>query len=293
MGDHIRNWHFPGGTIYANIMLMSTIIFSVIAILLYMVTAGMLGYRLFILHLSTEGIKIRVISIAAVALLAHAIVLVHSVITSTGLNLGFYHALSLMSWVVALLVILVTTLKPVENLSIVFLPLTAIALLLEQLFPNDDILTETATIGLQLHILLSVTAYSLLTIAAMQSIVLAIQEARLRKKHPGPIMGILPPLQTMEEILVQVLAIGFFLLSMSLATGLMFIHDIFAQHISQKIVLSIISWAVFALLLWGRWSWGWRGKHLIRWTLSGFTLLVLAYFGSKIVYEFILHTPMN
>ena len=243
---------------------MSIILFSIIAITLYISTAGLLGYRLFKLHLSTEGIKIQVVGIAAVALLAHAIVLVHTVITDAGLNLGFYHALSLMSWVVALLVILVTVLKPVENLSLVFLPLTAIALLLEQLFPNDDVLSETATIGLQFHILLSVTAYSLLTIAALQSIVLAIQEAQLRKKHPGPIMGVLPPMQTMEEILVQLLAIGFFLLSMSLATGLMFIHDIFAQHISQKIVLSIISWGVFGLLLWGRWSWGWRGKHLIR-----------------------------
>lgn len=272
---------------------MTVIIFSTIAIFLYLGTAGLLGYRLFKLHLSTEGIKVQVISIASIALLAHAIVLLHTVITATGLNLGFYHALSLMSWVVALLVIIVTVIKPVENLSLVFLPLTAIALLVEQLVPNDDILTETATIGLQLHILLSVTAYSMLTIAALQSIVLAIQEAQLRKKHPGPIMGVLPPLQMMEEILVQILAIGFFLLSMSLATGLMFIRDIFAQHISQKIVLSIISWCVFALLLWGRWSWGWRGKHLIRWTLSGFTLLVLAYFGSKIVYEFILNTPMN
>jgi len=274
-------------------MVMTIIIFSTIAIVLYLGTASLVGYRLFKLHLSTEGIKVQVISIAAFALLAHAIVLIHTIITSTGLNLGFYHALSLMSWVVALLVIIVTILKPVENLSLVFLPLTAIALLMEQLFPNDDILTETATIGLQLHILLSVTAYSMLTIAALQSIILAIQEAQLRKKHPGTVMGILPPLQTMEEILIQVLAIGFFLLSLSLATGLMFVRDIFAQHISHKTVLSIISWGVFGLLLWGRWSWGWRGKHLIRWTLSGFSLLVLAYFGTKIVYEFILHKPMN
>jgi len=284
-----RNGLFPGGSIYANITLMSIHLFSVIAICLYLATAGLLGYRIFKLHLSTETIKFQIVSIAGVALLAHAVVLYQNIITTGGLNLGFYHSLSLMSWVVALLVILVTTVKPVENLSLVFLPLTALSLLMEQILPSHKVLTEASSIGLELHILLSVTAYSMLTIAALQSIVLAIQERLLRQKHPGRVMGVLPPLQTMEVVLIQILAIGFFLLSLSLATGMMFVHNIFAQHISHKIVLSILAWCVFATLLWGHWARGWRGKHLIRWTLSGFSLLVLAYFGTKIVYEFILH----
>ena len=112
---------------------MSVYLFSVIAICLYLATAGLLGYRIFKLHLNTEAIKIQVVSIAGVGLLAHALVLAQSIVTAAGLNLGFYHALSLMSWVVALLVILVTIVRPVENLSLVFLPLTAMALLLEQL----------------------------------------------------------------------------------------------------------------------------------------------------------------
>lgn len=267
---------------------MTVIIFSVIAILLYLGTAGLLGYRIFKLHLSSEGIKVQVVTIAGIALFAHALVLTQSIVTASGLNLGFYHAFSLMSWVVTLLVIMVTIIKPVENLSLVFLPITAIALMMQQIFPSQNILSETSTIGMQLHILLSITAYSMLTIAALQSIVLAFQESQLRKKHPVQVMRILPPLQTMEELLVQIIAIGFFLLSLSLATGMMFVNDIFAQHLSHKTILSMLAWLVFAVLLWGRWARGWRGKHLIRWTLSGFTLLVLAYFGSKIVYELIL-----
>lgn len=266
-------------------MLMSVIIFTIIAFLLYMGTAGLLGYRIFKLHEGTASIKVQVITIAGFALLAHAVVLVQNIITSSGINLGFYHALSLMCWVIALLIIIVTMLKPVENLFLVFLPVSAIALIIEQVFPSENILSGSATIGLQLHIILSVTAYSMLTISALQSIVLAIQEKQLREKHPVQVMRILPPLQTMEEILVQLIAIGFFLLSLSLATGMMFVEDIFEQHISHKTILSILSWFVFGGLLWGRWARGLRGKHLIRWTLSGFTLLVLAYFVPKFVYE--------
>jgi len=79
---------------------------------------------------------------------------------------------------------------------------------------------------------------------------------------------------------------GFIFLTMGLFTGLLFIEDIFAQHLLHKTVLSIIAWCVFATLLWGRRQYGWRGKTAIKWTLIGFSFLVLAYFGSKLVLEF-------
>jgi ABC-type uncharacterized transport system permease subunit len=44
---------------------------------------------------------------------------------------------------------------------------------------------------------------------------------------------------------------------------------------------------VFAVLLYGHWRYGWRGKKAIRWTLAGFCLLMLAFFGSKFVLEYI------
>ena len=49
-----------------------------------------------------------------------------------------------------------------------------------------------------------------------------------------------------------------------------------------------MAWSVFGVLLWGRWRFGWRGRTAIRWTLSGFTFLALAYFGSKLMLELIL-----
>ena len=78
------------------------------------------------------------------------------------------------------------------------------------------------------------------------------------------------------------------MLSLSLATGLMFLYDIFTQHLAHKTVFSIVAWIIFGILLWGHWSKGWRGKMLINWTIGGFVCLVLAYFGSKLVLEIIL-----
>ncbi|MGR9099977.1 MAG: cytochrome c biogenesis protein CcsA, partial [Gammaproteobacteria bacterium] len=56
----------------------------------------------------------------------------------------------------------------------------------------------------------------------------------------------------------------------------------------HKTVLSIIAWVVFFVLLMGRIRYGWRGQTAIRWTIAGFVLLLLAYFGSKLVLELIL-----
>ena len=68
----------------------------------------------------------------------------------------------------------------------------------------------------------------------------------------------------------------------------MFVQHMFAQHLAHKTVLSITAWAVFAVLLWGRWRFGWRGRTAIRWSLGGFVILALAYFGSKLVLEVLL-----
>jgi ABC-type uncharacterized transport system permease subunit len=77
-------------------------------------------------------------------------------------------------------------------------------------------------------------------------------------------------------------------LTLALFSGFVFVENIFAQHLSRKTSLSVLSWIVFAILLLGRWRFGWRGRKAMRWTMSGFTLLALAYFGSKMVLESIL-----
>ena len=93
----------------------------------------------------------------------------------------------------------------------------------------------------------------------------------------------------MEKLLFQLIGAGFVLLSISLISGLLFVEDLFAQHLVHKTVLSIIAWFVFGILLAGRIWQGWRGQTAIRWTLGGFLALMLAYFGSKIVLELILN----
>ena len=92
----------------------------------------------------------------------------------------------------------------------------------------------------------------------------------------------------MEQLLFQLIASGFTLLTLTILAGLLFIHDWFAQHLIHKTVLTIAAWLIFGGLLFGRWRYGWRGMRAVRLTLAGMALLLLAFFGSKFVLEHVL-----
>lgn len=267
---------------------MTPLLAGGVAGVLYLVAAGQFARGLVSSVRPTATQKYRNLLLGGIALLIHALVLYQLIHTPAGLNLGFFHSLSLIAWLISLFVVIGALRGPLENLTILLFPIAAISLLLQLMVPSSRIIEDTTT-GLQAHILLSLSAYSLLGVAAAQALVLAVQERQLRHKHPGAIMRALPPLQVMENLLFQLITIGFFLLSLSIATGFMFLHDPFGQHLLHKTVLSMIAWIFFAILLWGRWARGWRGRVAIRWMLGGFACLMLAYFGSKMALELILN----
>ncbi len=138
------------------------------------------------------------------------------------------------------------------------------------------------------HIVLSSVAYAVLSIAVVLAIALALLDRRLRRRRPLGWLTILPSVEALEAATFQALAVGFAILTLALFSGFIFVEDLFAQHLIHKTVLSCLAWVVFAILLFGRQRFGWRGRTATNWTLSGFALLALAYFGSKIVLESIL-----
>jgi ABC-type uncharacterized transport system permease subunit len=257
---------------------------SLLAIALYVLTGTLLAVRLFRPTASFEKGGLILLGLAAVAL--HGVVLARTVPVEEGLRLGFANSASLIGGLIALLLLLSALIRPIENLGIVILPLGALALGLATFRPGYRIMPMVP--GLEVHVLLSVFAYAILSIAALQSLLLLVQESHLRNKHPGGFVRALPPMQTMEELLFQMIGLGFVLLTLALVSGFAFLNDMFAQHLAHKTLLSILAWAVFGTLLWGRRVLGWRGRTAVRWTLVGFVSLMLAYFGTKLVLEVIL-----
>jgi ABC-type uncharacterized transport system permease subunit len=228
-------------------------------------------------------------SLGVLALCLHAVSLFFQLYGAHGLNLDFFGAASLIACAVIGLTLLACARIPVENLLLLLFPLGMLTVLAAEFMPSGTIKPIDEHPGILAHILLSILAYGMLTIAVFQSVLLLLQDHQLKHKHPSGLIRNFPPLQTMESLLFGFLFAGWALLSLSLLSGALYIDDLFAQHLVHKTILSCFAWVVFAVLLWGRHQLGWRGHKAIRWTLAGFCLLMLAYFGSKLVREFILH----
>jgi ABC-type uncharacterized transport system permease subunit len=261
---------------------------AILAILAYLCAGLIIALRLF--RNQTENLAPRVLALALgfIGVALHTVPLYQNMVSPNGVNMGVFNALSLITWTITLLLLISSLSKPVENLAIAVMPLTAIAVYLDNRYQSVHFLTDQFSGELTIHIMVSMLAYSLFALASVQAILLAIQDHHLRQRHPGGFIRALPPLQTMESLLFEMIAVGFILLSLALLSGFAFLENMFEQRLAHKTVLSIIAWFVFGTLLWGRYSFGWRGQKALIWTLSGFVVLMLAYFGSKVVIELIL-----
>jgi ABC-type uncharacterized transport system permease subunit len=205
-----------------------------------------------------------------------------------GPDLHFFAALSLVGLGMAALTASLGQTQRIEALGIIVFPLAAATLVVYATLGGAR---ATAALGwpLQLHALLALLAYATLAVAALLAIMLWFQERALRRRRLGGALRFLPPLTQTETLLFRSLGAGFVLLSLTLLTGVVFVDDLFAQDLGHKTVLSILSWGVLAALLFGRWRWGWRGPRAVKLTLVAMALLLLAFFGSKFVYELVLH----
>lgn len=230
------------------------------------------------------------LSATAIGLLLQVAVTSEKLIQSeptTTLSLGLFGVSNLVSCVMVAVIALSALRVRAENLLLLCLPLAAANLLALALLPEgrtQPISLDSSQIS---HILLSISAYAALMTAALQSILIGVQERRLRTPQTG-LLGLLPPMESMEKLFIFVLWLGLGLLTLSIATGMLFLQNMFDQRLVHHTVLTTLSWLVYAGFLAGHHVFGWRGVTGVRWNLAAFTLLLLGYLGSKFVIEYLL-----
>ena len=225
---------------------------------------------------------------------AHAVLLGMAIWSSGEFRFGFAQALSATLLLAVLVLWIEGMFVPVRGLDVLVLPAAAASVLLPLGFHGAAIGAGVDSTALRLHLLVAIAAYSLLTIAALHALLMALLDRRLHSplqaQGLGRIFGQLPSLLALERLLFQLIGAGFLLLTATLVTGVFFSEQLFgrALRFEHKTVFTIASWLVFAGLLGGRIVFGWRGRTALRWTFAGFLMLLLAYVGSRFVMEVIL-----
>lgn len=213
----------------------------------------------------------------------HGFLLYRLIDVNDAQNLAFFNLFSLVAWLVLVIITLTSLKKSLGNLIIIALPIAAIAVVLPLIFPQTYLINTGANPKMLIHILFSTFTFSILCIAALQALLLGVQEWLFRHHQASKIIQILPPLEVMELLLFKLIATGFILLTVVLASSVIIFKTLFVTPIWQKLLLSLVAWLVFAGLLLGRWYFGWRGRLAIRSTIIGVTFITLVYFGSVLL----------
>jgi ABC-type uncharacterized transport system permease subunit len=203
-----------------------------------------------------------------------------------GARVGFGPVLSLTVW-------LVMAVHTVENR---FMPLPAVrrwlavcgavVVVMAALFPGEPHQYHSPLAPL--HFALGVGSYSLFGAAVVHAMMLDASERRLRERvgiHQ-PRAGM--PLLLLERLTFRFVEAGFSVLTATILLGAL---TSVGWRWDHKVVFSLMGWAVFAALLVGRHRQGWRGRQATRWVYVGAVLLLLAYAGSRFVFEVLLGRP--
>lgn len=206
--------------------------------------------------------------------------------TAGAADLHFFPALSLVGLGMAAVTALYGASGRMPALGVVVYPIAGASLLAYAGYGRAA--PEALDWRLQLHAWCALLAYATLAIAALLAITLWLQERALRRREFHGWLRALPPLVELESLLFRTIGVGFVLLTATLLTGVLFVENLFAQHLVHKTVLSGLSWLLFGGLLLGRRRRGWRGVVAVRWTLAAMVLLVLGFFGTKFVLEVLL-----
>ncbi len=223
----------------------------------------------------------------------HGMVLQRLMFGAEGINLGLGNAVSLIVWLTVLIYWLGSWVYPIASLQMYVLPVAAAGALLALVLPSQRFLSLATRPALAAHLVMSLLAYSLFTIAALHALLTSALDRGLRRGTLPPALRGAPPLIAMESLLLRIIQVGFILLTLALVSGFVFSEQVFGKavtfpHNAHKVVFGVLSWVIFGAFLVGHRFYGWRGRTAALLTLIGFGLLLISYVGSKFVLEVIL-----
>lgn len=232
------------------------------------------------------------------AIALHGIGLVAAVIVPAGLHLGWALALSTAMWLGMIVFWIENFLLRLDSLLLILLPTAALISLLAAVFPHGYLVAHSNSDWLRVHLLIAMTAYGLITVAALHAMLMTVLDRHLHRPIEteaqqnmiGRAMDAMPALLTLEQLLFRLIGIGFAILTLTIITGIIVSLRLDGRMLpmDHKTVFTLLSWAIFGVLLAGRRIQGWRGRIALRWTLTGFAFLLLSYTGSRFVLEVIL-----
>jgi len=226
--------------------------------------------------------------LVAIGISLHSRSLSGLILVGDGFNLSLGNTISMIGLELALISLIAAIDPALRGISAGLLLLGAVAAAMTE-FEILPAMTTVLPWQVRAHILISLMSYGVLTVGAIVAIFAIVQERRLLARRISAMNSLFAPLETTEKLLFGITSAGFAGLALAISSGLMFVDNLFAQHLAHKAVFSLLALFVFGTLLAGRFFAGWRGERAVKLYLAGFLLLCLAYFGVRLILERLLN----
>lgn len=245
---------------------------------------------------STEKYKNSLFILAMISgllgLFVHFETLLNDIAQQNGLSLSLVNIISLIGFQLALIAIIAAFNKSLRGFAggVIFIASLSALLSIWSInqWGQSNVEIKAMSWQIKTHVLSSLFAYGLLCTGAIISLFALIQDNRLKTRKITSLNALFAPLEMTENLLSNITKAGFSSLFIAIFSGVIFIDNIFSQHLAHKTILSIAALIMFGILIFGRNFYGWRGRSAIYLYLVAFFTLGISYFGTRFILENIL-----
>ena len=205
-------------------------------------------------------------------------------------------SLSFFSWALAGGYIGVQYLYAMPVLGAFVSPLNLMGVLYAAIFnqPTGAITPALRSGWLSVHATTSFVGYAAFTLSFVVSVLYLVQESYIKRKSLGGMFRRLPSLHTLDSLNYRMLTIGFPFLTIGIITGAIWAEYAWGSYWSwdPKETWSLITWFIYAAILHGRMTVGWRGRRAAILAIGGFAAVLFTFLGVNLLLPG-LHTYAN
>jgi len=228
------------------------------------------------------------LALLAVGFTAHTALLIGSYITLGRFPvIDLKESLCFFSWSLVALYLIVRLRTPSGALGVFVGPLATGFFIAACSITSPDRAPDARfmTALFPVHILFAFLGHAAFAFAGGSSIMYLLQERGLKEHRPGPFLRRLPSLQQLDAMNYHSLTVGFFMLSLGIFTGALWLHNVEGRFLKwdPKVLASVVTWLLYAVIMHTRLIVGWRGRRTAILSIIGFCCVLLTFLGMGLI----------
>ncbi|MGC9518956.1 MAG: c-type cytochrome biogenesis protein CcsB [Desulfuromonadaceae bacterium] len=200
---------------------------------------------------------------------------------------NLHESLSFFAWALAGVFMLLDLQTRMQVMAAATTTLITVFMLFGSLMPmhTQDLNPALDSFWLPIHVGLSFMGNAVFTVAFVAAILYLIQERMLKSKKFSALHYRLPSLETLDRVNYRCLKFGFPLMTMGIISGAVWAESAWGTYWSwdPKESWALITWFLYAALLHGRLTVGWRGRRAAIFAIIGFCFLLFTFLGVNLL----------